>query len=370
MRLVIADIDGALPRQAPIASLITSGSAERIDLTDLAPSLRLVASKSAMREFLRRIGPRAASSDCEVFFYGSGDFHHLTAGLVSRVSEPLTILHFDNHPDWVRFPRTMNCGAWVNRALELPQVQKVVTIGPASDDLVRPQWKTANLRAIRDNRLEVHAWRAPPTKLWGKPLDAPGVATHDGRLVWRNLQDQDWATAFDDILARLPAGAVWVTIDKDVLGPEEAYTNWDQGAMPLALVLDALKRTAARRRIVGVDICGDYSKPKFRDPFRAFLSLTDRARVPEPGAQDMARNAWANDAILKTLGLLVGRSHDRATAVTEGGRQKGMEGGAPRSARSGTQAEAARTRAFPQSASLAAKAFAPPRPVKEEMRPI
>src|SRR5438309_5516591 len=32
--------------------------------------------------------------------YGSGDFHHLTGWLVRRVAEPVTLVSFDNHPDW------------------------------------------------------------------------------------------------------------------------------------------------------------------------------------------------------------------------------------------------------------------------------
>ncbi|ATR18891.1 Agmatinase (plasmid) [Roseomonas mucosa] len=218
----------------------------------------------------------------------------------------MTLLHFDNHPDWVRFPATVNCGAWINRALELPQVAQVVTIGPAGEDLVRPQWKGANLRALREGRLEVHAWRGMESRYWGRPFEAPGCRAGGGRIAWDSLADASWDGFLEALDARLPGRPLWFSLDKDVLGPNEALTNWEQGGMALSAILGAVQRLGRRRGILGMDVCGDYSPPRFRDPFRWLLSATDRATVPEPSAAALAVNDRSNRRILEGFGALPG----------------------------------------------------------------
>lgn len=45
-----------------------------------------------------RIGPM-------ITFYGSNDFHHLSLAFARRVREPVNIVIFDNHPDWIKVRR-------------------------------------------------------------------------------------------------------------------------------------------------------------------------------------------------------------------------------------------------------------------------
>lgn len=301
MRVRVLDLDGAVTGQPFMADLLDQGAAEIIEARDLAPKLRILASRSALRSVLRRLGASGVGEP-EIVFVGSGDFHHLTYAFLQRVEEPLTVIHFDNHPDWVRFPRTVNCGSWVNRALELEHVRRVVTIGPCSDDLANPEVKTANLAAVRAGRLEVYAWQALPTRLWGTPVDGPGVCTHGPRLLWRNLATEPWSDFLEELCSGLPPCPLWITIDKDVLVGKEAVTNWDQGAMTLAHVVEAVATLAEHRAILGVDVCGDYSKPRFRDPFRTFLSLTDRPRTALPaGAEARCVNNAANRQLMETF---------------------------------------------------------------------
>ena len=144
MRVSVIDLDASVTSQEAVTSRLAAGAARRIEARDLAGKLRIVASKPALRELERRCAPQARGEP-ELFFVGSGDFHHLTAMLLRRVEEPVTVIHIDNHPDWVSFPRSLNCGGWVSRALELPMVRKVITIGPCSRDLVRPELQRADL---------------------------------------------------------------------------------------------------------------------------------------------------------------------------------------------------------------------------------
>lgn len=118
----------------------------------------------------------------------------------------------------------------MNRVLEQPVAKRVVTIGPSGADFTRPQWKCANLAAIRAGRLGVHPWHAGPGRVLGEAIAAAGCHTA-GRgllrqLVWHNLAEEDW----DDFIAhldfRLPCLPIWVTLDKDVLPPDEAVINW------------------------------------------------------------------------------------------------------------------------------------------------
>ena len=300
LRVILLDLDHSVVAQPGLAALARLGHAVRLDATDLAPQLRIVASRPAARSLSARLAPVFATR-APLIFYGSGDFHHLTTIFLSLLREPTTVLHFDNHPDWVRFPPTLNCGGWVSRALALPHVNRVVTIGPAGCDLRHPELKGADLPALRAGRHEVHPWRAVDSSYWGRRIAAVACRTKGWTLRWDGLEGRSIETFADELAERLPPTALWITIDKDVLSPEEAVTNWDQGSMPLSSVLAVIGRLARGRRLQGADVCGDYSLPRFRDPFRWFLSATDRvARAPATAA-DLALNDSVNVRIAGAL---------------------------------------------------------------------
>ena len=74
------------------------------------------------------------------------------------------------------------------------------------------------------------------------------------------LQDTVWIQEGPaDVSSGLP---VYLSIDKDVLSPEFARTNWDQGSQTLAGLKEILRTIAARRRILGIDVCGGLSLSK------------------------------------------------------------------------------------------------------------
>ena len=296
MRLRVIDLDGSVAAQEPLRRRIDAGASPCIGVADLSASLRLVATRAAMERLVGRLP--VDDDEPTVTFYGSGDFHHVTAGLLASQRQDLTVIHFDNHPDWVRFPPTYNCGAWVNRALELPQVKRVVTIGPCSSDLVRPELQFANLAAVSEGRIVLYPWRHAPSRIWGRYRDGASHRQDGGYLHWRNLADENWSAFLDELVAGLPTKALWLTIDKDVLGPDEAVTNWDQGGLPLARLIEAVTHLAQSCEIVGVDICGDYSPPQFRDPFRATLAYFDHPAQERPSREQLDINARVNASLL------------------------------------------------------------------------
>ncbi len=92
-----------------------------------------------------------------------------------------------------------------------------------------------------------------------------------------------------------------MTIDKDVLRPADAATNWDQGEMPLDALLTALRHLAAARRIVGADICGEYSPPRFSDPIKHLAAWLDRPQAVPALPEALARNDRTNRALIEIL---------------------------------------------------------------------
>ena len=177
MRVRLLDIDGSLPAQLGMAAAIREGRAQRIDLRDEERALRLWASAKRLRRVMQRLdrsGPPPGHGPT-VTFYGSGDYHHLATPLIGAAAESLTVVHFDNHPDWVRFPPTHNCGGWVNRALALANVERIVTLGVCSADLVRPQWQGGNIATLGSGRLELIPGRCRPR--------ACGVRSGTGRGI-------------------------------------------------------------------------------------------------------------------------------------------------------------------------------------------
>ncbi|GHE72677.1 hypothetical protein GCM10019059_35400 [Camelimonas fluminis] len=301
--LRIIDLDGSVAGQDAVRARLDDGRAIRVDARDLASRLRIVASRDAQAALMRRLAATeaTASAGAPAWFYGSGDFHHVAAMLLQRVSEPVTVVHFDNHPDWTAFPATVNCGAWVNRALENPQVRKVVSIGVSSVDLARPELGFANLDAVAAGRIDLYPWRHAPSRVRGRYGDCASFRQQDRLLHWRQLADENWGSFLDGMIAGLPAGAVWLSIDKDVLAPSDAFTNWDQGALPLSHLLEAIRRLAAARRIIGVDVCGDWSAPRFTDPFRFMLGFFDHPRGVQPTPQALAINARVNATLIDCL---------------------------------------------------------------------
>ncbi|HSV29569.1 MAG TPA: arginase family protein [Candidatus Omnitrophota bacterium] len=293
MKIRLLHLDGSLTAQPTLASLAGQGLAQVVNLKPDGKRLRLWATRDAMTDFARRLCEEEPppGDGAEVTFMGSGDYHHLTAPLVGRTKGPLSVVHFDNHPDWGMWPPAYHCGSWVNRVLDMGHVAKVVTIGPCAADTTWPQFKGANLGALESDRFELHPWRMAPSRVIGK-----------GSIRWNNLGECDWSGFVDDLARRLPTERVYVSIDKDVLHPDEAVTNWNQGEMRLDHIFACLRALAARRRIVGVDVCGEYAPPRFDSLPKRILAHFDQPTPPV--APDLRRNDESNGRLLAELAAL------------------------------------------------------------------
>jgi len=299
VHLRLLDLDGSLTAQSTLRDSAAWSSVSTLPMRDLAQPLRLWSRAAAIQHARARMTETATGAPA-VTMIGSGDFHHLAVLLIERAREPVTVIHFDNHPDWVRWAPRWHCGSWVNAALQLENVSKIITLGPCSRDLVRPQLKGGNLNALATGKLVLLPWRHAPSRVWGPVADGPAHRLEHGHIVWRNLADASIADNLALILKQIHTDAIWLTIDKDVLPESEALTNWDQGQMPLRALLDLIGGIGAHKRIAGADICGEFSLPALRNPLKRFESRIDRPQRRVDAAQ-LARNETVNRELLGAI---------------------------------------------------------------------
>jgi len=299
MHLQILDLDGALEAQTSLRAVAPWDSVGTIALRDLGPRLRLWSRERTLRAARTRIRAQSRAEPA-LSLLGSGDFHHLAVLLMETAREPVTIVHIDNHPDWVRLAPRWHCGAWVNQALRLPQVQRVITLGPCSDDLVRPDLKGGNLPALAAGRIVLLPWLHAPSRVWRHVPDGFGHRYESGHLVWTNLAEIGVEQALDGIISCIETAAVWISIDKDVLAETEALTNWDQGQMPLAAVLQIIAAVGAKKRVIGADICGEFSAPVHANWLKRWEARMDQPQR-EAAADLLARNEATNGELLVAI---------------------------------------------------------------------
>ena len=229
----------------------------RVDALAIGPSLRFITTKRAMESFYETFSEHFRP----FILSGSGDFHHLTAVFVRQVKEPFAILSFDNHPDWDIRPPHWSCGAWVNRALENPLVQQVAVWGCGSFECGLPWRLLGNRSACRSGRLRVAPWRIGREEL-------PFLASSDfvfqvGVLLLRNLSNT------------IRTRAIYVTVDLDCLGENDAVTNWENGRFALDDLVWAITLLRQKVRIVGGDLCGAFSPMRYGSRFQALAGRFD-----------------------------------------------------------------------------------------------
>ncbi len=261
-RTVHFDLDGAWrAASAPAVSYV--------DCRAWGPRLRYSTTPRRMEAF------HAAVREQEAKFtlFGSGDFHHLTALWLRRIAEPFHLVSFDNHPDWDIRPPRWGCGTWINRALEMPRLRKVAIWGCGNFELNWPGCLFVSRRALRHERLEV--WP------WAERLGA------SGRRRWHGVERATWRERFEEFARGLAEQKVYVTVDLDCLQKGESVTNWENGLFAAGDLAWALKEIAARAEIVGGDLCGAYSPPRYARWTQRIAARLDHPREGE-GAEGEA----------------------------------------------------------------------------------
>jgi arginase family enzyme len=267
------NLDDAWPNEALGLSVINARK--------WGPLLRFSAPPPLVEQFYREHEANIAAA---FLLYGSGDFHHLTALRLRSVAEPVVLVSFDNHPDWDVRPPKWACGGWINRALELQNVRNASVWGCGNFECWWPHQIFGNRRAERAGVLEVHPWVDDRPE---KDRQRKGAILHE-----------NWRERFMEFSKRVAGKNVYVTIDLDCLCVKEAMTNWESGRFTVADLEWALQCVLQYSRIIGGDICGAYSPPKYARWKQHFAAEFDR---PKLGSINAEQARAVNMATLEKL---------------------------------------------------------------------
>jgi hypothetical protein len=311
MQLCLLHLDNALDVQPDFLRKCDAVGADHIRLPQEASAIRLWGHHAELAAFSAKVtNALSGKPEPRLTFMGSGDFHHVSALLLASALEHqpgrVTVVHIDNHPDWVRFAKGIHCGSWINSALEHPQVEKLITIGVCSDDLERPEPKLANLSLLSQGLLELYPYDHEPSRVSNDYGAGASFEQSDGQLRWKTIRGTGEQNFIDYLISRISTEAVYLTIDKDVLTREDAITNWDQGCMQLPYLLSIIEEISSHFRVLGADVIGDYSRPTYSGSLRSKLSkryeiFKDHPRDKHDPKQAAEINSATNNALLNAL---------------------------------------------------------------------
>jgi len=245
-----------------------------------------------------------------VTFLGSGDFHHISSLLIRQFNEPISVIIFDYHPDWDILPPKFGCGSWVSRILEMPNVRKVILLGVSSEDISSFSMQTANLAALKENRLEIYPYSHSPSKVFFRAVpENISFEMHRhllrSSIVWQELKNKNLNDFFSKLIQRLPTRNAYVSIDKDCLASGHSLTNWEEGCFSLDELLLLLGLIKEKMEVAGLDITGEYSPPYFAGKIKEIFSKLDHpgdySAKGKPQETINSINEKTNIAILERL---------------------------------------------------------------------
>ena len=281
---IVLDVDGGV---VPQNKLIAKYNATIIPLREKSASLRFWCHQKEIKALKYLIVSACRTTKPKAIFYGSGDYHHLAYLGISLIEEPTTIIHFDNHSDYwregfVKFLESMNWwkakeyfnyGSWVNPALRLPNIRKVVQFGIDGDFQIDkyiffPKGRlTHSIDHLLDAKIETYPNKMKQAVLLGRIKGSlPSVEFKPGlfttKAIWKNMQDNGGVeTTVRRVLPTIATESVYITIDKDVLNESENFAAYPgfSGTMTANELILAVAAISREKRIIGLDVCGDAS---------------------------------------------------------------------------------------------------------------
>jgi arginase family enzyme len=265
---IALDLDGSLQK---LKGLHT------INLPDWQEAIRFGCSWATWKRFRSFLNERLPDRYGPVCM-GSGDFHHISHLLLERLchSKPFDVVVLDNHPDNMRFPFGIHCGSWVFHAARLPQIRCVHVLGITSTDVSGRHACGNHLLPIFQGKIRY--WTIGVNTRWVNFL---GLAKQI--VSFRNAQsliDQFMAECENQI-----PGAVYLSIDKDVLSTDVVRTNWDQGCFNLDHIRQLIE--LFKGKLIGSDITGEVSLHHYQTAWKRWLSAWDQQ--PSISAETLAQ---------------------------------------------------------------------------------
>ena len=243
MSITICNFSNVYGNQPYLEGLKLSGKATWLDFSGISGTDCYCDDEAASA--IRKKIDEAGITDAQgIHFIDNGNYHYMSKIWTDMVQEPFTLVVFDHHPDMQepRFGDILSCGGWVIKALDENKfIDNVVLIGVA-DHLVEEigaEIASHPAGTRNDNVYFIRESELPSVTLEGHSPDRVHTF-HTPHFT-----------------SPLP---LYISIDKDVLAPAYAATNWDQGSLSLEQMMIFIKKFAKDRRIIGVDICGERAR--------------------------------------------------------------------------------------------------------------
>ena len=173
-----------------------------------------------------------------VHWIDTGDYHYLTRFFLDKAasqSGPFALVLLDHHPDMqeAAFEGVLSCGGWARDAFtQTESLTQVLLLG------INPDLELEILDLVFDGVL---------------------AATSEDFRHTGDSVGQDVTEMLSLLDPHIP---VYISIDKDVLQPRYARTDWDQGAMTLKQLETVLGTIASSHPVLGVDVCGGITRGK------------------------------------------------------------------------------------------------------------
>lgn len=200
-----------------------------LDCTDLK-GVNSYCDEEALKELRKRIKERPWTP---IHFMDSGNYHYVTYLLLEHIKEPFTLVLFDHHTDMQPplMEGMLSCGSWVCSVLEENvYLQEILLIGAKEESIrqIECPYKE-RIRTISEEELIQNTW--------------------------------------EEILTHYIHYPVYISIDKDVIDDQEAYTNWDQGMLSLQMLQTMYAWMRRNHKVIGIDVCGEYKayEPMLRE---------------------------------------------------------------------------------------------------------
>lgn len=200
-----------------------------------------------------------------IHFFDNGNYHYMSKLWTDRIQEPFDLVVFDHHPDMQppRFGDILSCGGWVKKALEENKfVQNVILIGVADhlveelqEDIASLGDRASSLVIVKESELayidERRETRDDREKVDSRKLEVDCFNNGASRGI-------DAKSAKSHFIRLEPRTSnLYLSIDKDVLSPADAATNWDQGSLTFEALKSIITELSQSRKILGIDICGE-----------------------------------------------------------------------------------------------------------------
>jgi len=278
-------------------------SVDVVDLREMGPNVRYIPTKQWTEKLDEAV---RAPEPAWLAFTGSGDFHHVTASLLRRFTEPISVVVFDQHTDWIG-SSPCPCGSWILDALKLPNIAKLVSIGTWRTSVGGWRINHGPVSEIFAGRVEFYPYDCGPSRCLGRRKGESACASIRHKLMttelhWDTIVKNDWDSLIRRVIDGLPTSKVYLTIDKDCLVADGAVTNWGPGYLTLDQLTSAVRMLRESKEIVSVDITGEYSKVEVSNRALEAMAVRIHPKLPEPSEAELGVNEETNLALVESLG--------------------------------------------------------------------